>query len=104
VFPPPCGALQGASNPAAAWTGSAARLIVDFPPDLPILSWPVFVAHNLPSGLPGFGRIDGFAINWTPDSTTCFDRTGTPIETLDHNLHRGTVRIKPIPFLKKGLQ
>lgn len=84
---------------AAAVSGADKKLRMDLPHDRPALGWPALVARALPPGLPGYGRVTGFFINWTPDAATRFDRTGTPLEKLDHAVRRGVSTMRPSPIL-----
>ena len=82
---------------AAAITGSAQKLYIGAPANLSKLAWPSWFVKNLPDRLPGFGDVQGFVINYTPDRAIRFDLLGNPVETLDTALRRGSAWMKGIP-------
>ena len=63
---------------AAAMSGSHKQLVVSLPDHLSPVEWPAFVAETCPDGIPAFGTVDGFVINYRPDYAVTFDRQGNP--------------------------
>jgi hypothetical protein len=51
--------------------------------------------------LPGFGRLTGIVVNYSPDNSVRFDLNGTPQETFDEAYRVGQVELlikgRPIP-------
>jgi len=74
----------------AALTGSAQKLYIDPPANISKLAWPGWLVKHVPEGLPAFGKVKGFVINYTPDHAIRFDLLGNPIEALDSAYRRGT--------------
>lgn len=81
---------------AAALTGVDRKLLIDLPEDVAKPAWPRHVAKNLPYGLPGFGRVTGFVINYTPDQAVRFNLDGNPVEKLDKAYIRGSTAMRGI--------
>ena len=81
----------------AAITGSAQKLYIGTPANLSQLAWPSWFVKNLPEWLPGFGDVQGFVINYTPDRAIRFDLLGNPVETLNKALRRGSAWMNGIP-------
>lgn len=88
---------------AAALTGAERKLYVSFLEGLPELRWPEHVAALLPEGLPGFGRVTGFVINYTPDRAVRFDREARPVETLKEAYRRGSIWMRGISAAAIGV-
>lgn len=80
----------------AVMTGSAQKLYIIPPDSLSKLSWPVWLARNVPEELPAFGKIEGFVINYTPDHAVRFDLVGNPVETLNSTYRRGLGHMRGI--------
>lgn len=80
----------------AALTGAEKKLYIEPPDHLPEPGWPAHVAAQLPRGLPGFGGVTGFVINYTPDRAVRFDRAGNPVEELDSAYRRGSLWMRGI--------
>ena len=74
---------------AALLTGAPEKLRIEIPADLPKVRWPQFVADQLPDGLPGFGWVTGFAINYSPDHAVYFDREANPYQVRNAAYRRG---------------
>jgi len=74
----------------AALTGAAQKLYIDPPANISKLAWPGWLVKHVPEGLPAFGKVKGFVINYTPDHAIRFDLLGNPIEALDSAYRRGT--------------
>ncbi len=81
---------------AAALTGSERMLFIELPPDLPVQRWPRAIAASLPEGVPGFGWVTGFVINYTPDRAVRFDCSANPVEELTKAYRRGSVRMRGV--------
>lgn len=50
------------------------------------------VLDQLPDGLPFFGDVTGFAVNYTPDHATIHDRVGRITQILDQAYQLGAAR------------
>lgn len=66
----------------AALAGAEGKMSIELPPSLPKLSWPKHVVQLLPKGVPGFGFVTGFVINYSPDQAVRFDLDGKPLAAL----------------------
>jgi len=87
----------------AALTGAEKRLYIDPPDDLPEPAWPGYVAARLPPMIPGFGRVTGFVMNYTPDRAVRFDLAGNPMEALEEAYRRGSLWMRGISAAALGL-
>jgi hypothetical protein len=76
---------------ATAMTGADKKLSTVLPEAMAAIQWPKWVLERLPIGLPGFGKVTGFVINYTPDHAVRFDLEGNPVKTLDKAYWRGRV-------------
>lgn len=79
---------------AAAMTGATEKLRIDLPEAVPRVNWPRWVADRLPPGLGGFGRVTGFALNYTPDCAVFFDRDANPLREETEAYRRGTASLR----------
>lgn len=66
----------------AAMAGAEKKMSIELPASLPKLSWPKHVVRQLPEGVPGFGFVTGFVINYSPDQAVRFDLDGQPLAAL----------------------
>jgi len=81
---------------AAALTGADKKLSMVLPEAIPKVQWPKWVLERLPRGLPGFGLVTGFVINYIPDHAVRFDLEGNPVETLNKAYRRGRVYMRGV--------
>lgn len=63
--------------------------VVTFDDDIPRDTYVQHVLDQLPDGLPFFGDVTGFAVNYTPDHATIHDRDGRVTQTLDRAFRIG---------------
>ena len=66
----------------AGFINAPARLLLHFPEDLPRDEYIAYCQANAPEGVPLFGPVTGFTINYTPDHAVRYDLKGQPQETL----------------------
>ena len=66
--------------------------VVTFDDDIQPDSYVQHVQDQLPEGLPFFGAVTGFAVNYTPDHATIHDRDGRTTHTLDWAYQLGATR------------
>ena len=74
---------QPSSTAMAGFINAPARLVLLFPPDLPTQD---FIAHcqaQAPEGVPLYGPVTGFIINYAPDEAVRYDLSGAALERLD---------------------
>lgn len=66
--------------------------VVTFDDDIEPNAYVLHVLDQLPDGLPFFGGVTGFAVNYTPDHATIHDRDGRVTHTLDWAYQLGATR------------
>lgn len=59
------------------------------PAELPVVQYASHVAGSLPEGVPCFGLVTGFVLNYSPDRAVEFDREGNPMRELDRAVRIG---------------
>jgi hypothetical protein len=64
-------------------------LFVSVPEDIAADQYAGFVAESLPEGVPCYGRVTGFVLNYSPDHAVEFDLTGNPIREFDRAVRVG---------------
>lgn len=69
--------------------------VVEFDAGLSPVLYVDKVLSDLPEGLPFWGRVLGFWINYTPDRCVEFDRAGHPVKVLDQAVRVGTAIARP---------
>lgn len=69
--------------------------VIEFDEGLSPVLYEGKVLSNLPEGLPFWGRVHGFWINYTPDRCVEFDRAGTPVGERTEAVRIGTFRPRP---------
>lgn len=85
-----------------AITGADKKRVLNLPNDIPVVAWPEWVQERLPRGLPGFGLVEGFVVNYTPDHAVRFDLEGRPVEILDTAYRAGYAYIRDFSPLFTG--
>lgn len=66
--------------------------VVIFEDDIAPATYLQHVLDQLPEGLPFFGNVTGFAVNYTPDHATIHDRGGRVTQTLDRAFRIGVTQ------------
>jgi hypothetical protein len=79
----------------AALIGVEKLLRLDLDVSQSPITYPKQVLFKLPVGVPAFGKVTGFIVNYTPDHAVEFNRAGKPIAAFDHAIRIGTARLKP---------
>lgn len=54
--------------------------------------WSDEAAASCPSGVPCYGRVRGFWVNYSPDCAVRFDKRGLPMEGTDHAIRPGVAK------------
>ena len=70
------------STAMAGFINAPARRLLRFPEDLPIEGFVAYCQAHAPEGIPLYGPVNGFIINYTPDHAVRYDLNGQPVETL----------------------
>lgn len=72
---------QPSSTAMAGLINAPARLVLFFPPDLPTRDLVAYCQAGAPKGVPLYGPVTGFTINYTPDEAVRYDLDGQKQET-----------------------
>lgn len=67
----------------AGFINAPARLVLLFPPDLSTQDFVAYCQAQAPEGVPLYGPVTGFIINYTPDEAVRYDLEGQTLETRD---------------------
>ena len=78
---------------AAGLCGAHRWRIVKFPEGMSPPDYVHKVLEHFPEGLPFWGPVDGFWINYTPDHCVEFDREGVPRQVLSEAVRLGFIKI-----------
>ena len=70
------------STAMAGFINAPARRLLRFPEDLPTEGFVAYCQAHAPEGVPLYGPVTGFIINYTPDHAVRYDLNGQPLETL----------------------
>jgi len=65
----------------AGFISAPARRLLQFPEDLPRDEYIAYCLAHAPEGVPLFGSVTGFIINYTPDHAVQYDLDGQALET-----------------------
>jgi len=68
----------------AAWINAPARLLIPFPPELQPSEYIGYCQETAPKGVPLYGFVTGFTVNYTPDHAVEFNLEGMALRTLDN--------------------
>jgi hypothetical protein len=79
----------------AAMLGVERLLRIDLDISQSPITYTKQVLSKLPIGVPAFGKVVGFVVNFSPDHAVQFDLAGKPIATFDHAIRLGTARLNP---------
>ena len=74
---------QPSSTAMAGFINAPARLVLLFPTDLSTEDFIAYCQAQAPEGVPLYGPVTGFIINYTPDEAVRYDLSGTVLERLD---------------------
>ena len=74
---------QPSSTAMAGFINAPARLVLLFPTDLSTQDFVAYCQAKAPKGVPLYGPVTGFIINYTPDEAVRYDLSGTVLERLD---------------------
>ncbi|RZU98729.1 hypothetical protein [Spiribacter vilamensis] len=66
----------------AGLINAPARRVLRFPADLPDTEYVAYCRDNAPEGIPLYGHVTGFVINYHPDQAVRYDLEGERLETL----------------------
>ncbi|WP_159299800.1 hypothetical protein [Spiribacter sp. SSL99] len=81
---------QPSSTAMAGFINAPARLRLPFPSGLPTEGYVAYCQDQAPSGIPLYGPVTGFIINYTPDHARRYDLEGQPLETLQSAFRVGS--------------
>ena len=70
------------STAMAGFINAPARRLLRFPTDLPRDQYIGYCREQAPAGVPLYGPVTGFIINYTPDHAVQYDLDGQALETL----------------------
>ena len=70
------------STAMGGFINAPARRLLRFPEDLPIEGFVAYCQAHAPEGVPLYGPVTGFIINYTSDHAVRYDLNGQPLETL----------------------
>ena len=82
---------------AAAFIGVDRLLRIDFEEGSSPVTFADQVLRQLPEGVPCFGRVTGFVVNFSPDHAVQFDRDGNPVATHTNAARIGHVFTRGMP-------
>ena len=74
---------QPSSTAMAGFINAPARLVLLFPSDLSTQDFVPYCQAQAPKGVPLYGPVTGFIINYTPDEAVRYDLDGQTLETRD---------------------
>ncbi|WP_425416501.1 hypothetical protein [Oricola indica] len=78
---------------AAAFVGVDRLLRIDFDEGSSPVTFVKQVVRQLPEGVPAFGLVTGFVVNYSPDHAVVFDRDGDPVAELDEAVRIGQANV-----------
>ena len=78
----------------AAWINAPKRLLLRFPRELAPRHYITHCQNSAPEGVPLYGRVSGFTINYHPDHAVVYRLDGTVVKTLDRALRLATTEIR----------
>jgi hypothetical protein len=78
------------STAMAGFINAPARLRLPFPSDLPTEGYVAYCQDQAPNGIPLYGPVTGYIINYTPDHARRYDLEGRPLETLQSAVRVGS--------------
>ncbi len=78
----------------AGFINAPAKRILLFPANLPSEDFIDYCLEHVPEGVPLYGPITGFVINYTPAHAVRFNLNGNALETMNHAVQVGAACIK----------